>query len=206
MTVAFSEPTLLAHFGDPWYVAELLARPQTVCDGHYRLLSGQHADRYVRFSSLARDGEALRRIGVLLGDVVAPLGITAVLAPSTAGVALGVELSRYLGARLTLVTVDDAGRPTELLGGRGLDSDHVLVVNDVISTGQGIRALADLARTAGADVVAGAAFLSRRSHDDPPVADFPIALVATLPLPSWDQEACPMCSHDEPWADGRDLN
>src|SRR4051794_18433283 len=84
-------PPLLTHLGDPWRIAEVLARPDVLCSGHYRLLSGRHADRFVRFSQVARDAEALGYVADLLAGVVAGWQPAGVLAPSTAGVSLGVE-------------------------------------------------------------------------------------------------------------------
>ena len=62
--------------------------------------------------------DALAYIGDLLAAVVSNWQPDAILAPSTAGVSLGVMLGRRLGIRLHLSNVGDDGRPTGILGMR----------------------------------------------------------------------------------------
>jgi len=201
-----SDATLRAHLGDPSTIVDYLARPGVLRTGHFRLLSGRHADRFVAFSRLVDDPQALKTISTWLASVVAPWTPTVVLAPSTAGVALGSALGRHLGAPLHLASLDDSGRPNGVLGAPDLHGESVLLVNDIVTTGDGISALAALSRHAGATVAGGAWFLSRA---DVPVGDridAPTAAVGLLDLGSHAANDCPGCRAEQPLQDALDLN
>jgi len=201
-----TEAPLRAYLGDPSMVVDYLARPGVLRTGHFRLLSGLHADRFVAFSRLVDDPHALSAIAGWLTSVVAPWMPTAVLAPSTAGVALGSALGRRLGAPLHIARLDDSGRPDGLLGGVDLCDQQVLLINDVVTTGDGMAALAVVARAAGANVAGGAWFLSRT---DVPVSErieAPTTCVGLLELPAAALEQCAGCRGEEPLEDALDLN
>lgn len=78
--------------------------------GALQLLSGLHSDRFIVFSEIARDEEALGLLGRWLAPTLAATSPAGVLSPSTAGVALGSVLARELGVPLQLATLDESGR------------------------------------------------------------------------------------------------
>jgi len=199
-------PPLFAHLGDPWRVAEMLQTPGTVCTGHFRLLSGQHSDQFVRFSELARRPEVLGHIVELLAANVAPLAPKGVIAPCTAGVALGAEIARRLSVRLCLASVGEDGRADGFIDEPPAGGTPMLAVNDIVTTGDGLRALASVVGQADATVVGAAAFLCRSEPSAISGLDLPLALVATTPLAAWEPADCRLCAEHEPVADGRDLN
>jgi orotate phosphoribosyltransferase len=206
MTATLSAPPLLAHLGDPWRIADLLDTPNTVCTGHFRLLGGQHSDRFVRFSQLAQDSNALDYVADLLTSKTAAWSPDGIVAPCTAGVALGVEVARRLGVRLHLASVGVDGRADGIIGAPPHAGAALVVVNDVVTTGEGLGALAAVVRGAQAGVAGAAVFLCRRAEVPKDVIGAPVAVVATVPLSSWSASDCPLCCANEPVTDGRDLN
>jgi orotate phosphoribosyltransferase len=206
MATTLSAPALHAHLGDPWRVASFLDAPGTLCTGHFRLLGGQHSDRFVRFSQLAKNPDALAYVADLLSARAAVWDPAGVVAPSTAGVALGVEIARRLGVRLHLASVGEDARADALIGGAPPQGAPLLMVNDVVTTGEGLQALARVVGDAGAEVAGAAAFLCRQQESPEAIVGAPLALVATVPLASWDDAECPGCAHDVPLQDARDLN
>jgi orotate phosphoribosyltransferase len=200
-------PSLRTHLGDPLRLAELLGRADVMCEGHFRLLSGLHSDRFVRFSRLADDHESLAYIAELLAGAVASWKPEAIVAPSTAGVSLGVALGRRLGVRLHLCDVGDDGRPTKLIGDAPVQHARMLIVNDVITTGEGVKALASISREAGTDPIGSCAFIARTTADVGELIGLPVAITAAADLAAWTPEECPLCGHsDETPEDARDLN
>jgi orotate phosphoribosyltransferase len=194
------------HLGDPRMVSELLATPGALLDGHFGLLSGQHSDRFVAFSRIAADVAALDVLAAWLLPTVAAGAPDVVIAPRTAGVALGWTLARRLSAPLHLASVDDQGRPDGLLGSPDLRGARVLVVNDVVTTGDGLRALARLVDSAGASAVGAAWFLSRSEIAISADLGVPTAHVVTAELPSWPCEECSLCRENVHLVPGLDLN
>lgn len=178
--------------GDPAQVLRLLSADGALRDGHFRLLSGLHTDVFLAFSAIAADPVNLDAISSWLGPTVDAWVPDAVLAPSTAGVGLAATLARRISAPLHLATVGRDGRPSDLLGPALPSSARVLVVNDVSTTGTGIGALADIARSHGAGVVGAAWFASRGMAADD--LGFPTAHVVDVNLEAFSAGDCPHCA------------
>jgi orotate phosphoribosyltransferase len=81
--------------------------------------------------------------------------------------------------------------------GFALDAgERVLVVEDVVTTGGSTRETMAVARAAGATVVGAAAIIDRSGgHQD---LDVPFRALATIDLPAYQPEACPLCARGEP--------
>jgi orotate phosphoribosyltransferase len=204
--VTLSLPTLRVHHGDPALVRDLLVMPGALEQGHFVLLSGQHTDTFLRFSSLARDRAKLDCFGDWLVPSVAPWQADVVFAPSTAGVALGWVLARRLGLPLELAELNEVGRAVGLIGDVHLADRRVLLVNDVVTTGGGMSALADVAEAGGGEVAGAAWFASRAPVDVAALIDAPVAAVVDLELAATDADACSLCDDGIPAVPGRDLN
>ena len=201
-------PSLQAriHHGDPHAVADLLSRPGAVVDGHFELLSGRHSDRFVAFSRIAESPPALDVLAAWLVPTLAPLVPDAVVAPRTAGVALGWTLARQLTVPFHLTGVDQRGRPDELLGPADISGRRILLVNDVVTTGEGLRAMREIVSACRAEVAGAAWFLSRSDVDVTHLIGAPTAHVVSAELPSWSPDRCSLCEHDEPLTPVLDLN
>jgi orotate phosphoribosyltransferase len=206
VTATLNPPALDTHLGDQWALAELLARPGVVEHGHFRLLSGAHSEHFVRFSRIASDTDALAGVAAALAPTAAVWQPGCVLAPCTAGVSLARELARQLGLDLHLASVDAAGRADGVIGEPPRAGSRALLVNDIVTTGAGLEALAAVARAAGADVTGAAWFASRSAVDVAAALGVPAAWLLSVNLPATPPEACPGCSAGEELVDGLDLN
>ncbi|MDN4175628.1 phosphoribosyltransferase family protein [Nocardioides sp. SOB77] len=187
-------------------VATMLGLEGAVTQGHYRLLSGSHTDRFLAFSAVASDVSNLDRIAGWLGPTVDAWRADAVISPSTAGVGLGSTLARRISAPLYLASVGPDGRPTHVIGSSMGVGTRVLIVNDVATTGTSIRGLVDLVASAGA-VVAGAAWFASRSLTPVTAFEFPTAHIVDVDLPTSQADACVLCADtDDRIVDATDLN
>jgi orotate phosphoribosyltransferase len=74
--------------------------------------------------------------------------------------------------------------------------ERVLVVEDVVTTGGSTRETVDVARAAGAHVVGAASIIDRSGGQQ--ALDVPYHALATVSLPTYQPEACPMCAAGQP--------
>lgn len=199
-------PLLDVHHGDPALVRDLLARPGALEHGHYQLLSGLHADTFMRFSALAHDEEALVAIADWLTPSLKPWAADAVLAPATAGVALGWTLARRLSVPLHLATLGADGRASEIPASDAVVGQRILLVNDIVTTGDGMDALAHLVADAGASIAGATWFASRSTVDVEAIIAAPIAYVVTLELGAVEPSECALCRDEVPVERAADLN
>lgn len=192
--------------GDPRSLAELLGRPGVLRTGHYRLLSGLHTEYFLAFSQIAQDARAVRELASDLGAVCAPWLPTMVLAPSTAGVALGGELARELCLPLHLASLDSVGRADGLLGGVSIAGHRVLLVNDVVTTGDGLAALQHAVEAAEASVAGAAWFASRSDAEVGTRIGAPVVMSAALDLAATHADECALCRSGDELQDALDIN
>src|SRR5262245_32497711 len=138
----------------------LFRRSGALLEGHFRLSSGLHSTGYLQCAlvlSRPRDAEEL---GVAIGARVRQLRPTVVLSPALGGVIIGHEVARALGARAVFAERQD-GVLTLRRGFVLSESDRVLVVEDVLTTGGSTQETMQVATAAGAQVVGVASIVDR---------------------------------------------
>lgn len=128
-------------------------------------------DGHPDVAGLLRDADALAALGPALAAPYRHAGVTAVVAPEARGPVLGALAAISLGVGLVFVRKDPAnhpgadvkmrsapswrGAPVDFQG-RSFDlgaADRVLIVDDWITTGSSIRAVAAVIGRMGAEVV-----------------------------------------------------
>ena len=194
MTVP-SATDLITRLGVSDDVAGYLGREGVLLDGHFQLLSGLHSPDFIAFSGLARDGGALDQIADTLTETVAAWMPEAVIAPSTAGVSLGSSLSVRASAPLYLASLDMDSRPDGLVGNPDIRGKRVLLVNDVITTGSGLKQLARVGTDAGAEIAGAAWFVSRADVDVAGILGTEnVVCLASFELEAYSAAECPLCA------------
>ena len=130
-----------------------------------------------------------------IAERVRSLGATVVLSPALGGIVIGHEVARALGVRAIFAERQDG--TLTLRRGFSLDAgDRVLVVEDVVTTGGSTRETIDVARAQGASVVGAAAIIDRSGGSQN--LDVPFHALATVSLPTYQPDACPLCARGEP--------
>lgn len=176
-------------------ILTIFRRSGALLDGHFRLSSGLHSPGYLQCALVLqhpRDAEAL---GAALGDVVRPLGAQTVLSPALGGIVIGQEVGRALGVRAIFAERQDG--TLMLRRGFALEpGEHVLVVEDVVTTGGSTRETMAVARAAGAVVVGACAVVDRSGGRQ--TLDVPFHALLPIEVKTYDPLACPLCQAGVP--------
>jgi orotate phosphoribosyltransferase len=176
---------------DPEAVLNLFRQSGALLEGHFKLTSGLHSDRYLQSALVLQYPEHASALGEALAARTRHLQPTAVLSPALGGIVIGHEVARALGARALFAERQDGA----LILRRGFtlsDGDRVLIVEDVLTTGGSTRETIAVAETAGARVVGAAAIVDRGT--DPSRLDLPLQSLAQLDAPAYPPDACPLCA------------
>ena len=176
-------------------VLELFRKSGALLEGHFRLSSGLHSDRYLQSALVLQYPEFAARLGEALAERTRHLQPTAVLSPALGGIVIGQEVGRALGVRAIFAERQE-GVLTLRRGFTLSASDRVLVVEDVITTGGSTRETIDVAGAAGAHVLGAAAIIDRGT--DPARLSLPLYVLVQLDVPAYRPEACPLCAKDVP--------
>jgi orotate phosphoribosyltransferase len=163
-----------------------------ILDGHFRLSSGRHSNRFVQKFRVLEDPVLVERVARAIVDKVRALKPTVVISAAVGGIVLGYECARQLGT-FGIFVEKESGVATLRRGFALGPDDRALVVEDVVTTGLSVREVLDIVRTHGASVSA-VALVVQRAH-----VDFGVPTVALLDLPtvSYAPEECPQCMAGE---------
>lgn len=174
---------------------ELFRRVGALLEGHFRLTSGLHSPGYLQCALVLQHPREAEACGAAIAARVRELQPTAVLSPALGGIVIGHEVARALGVRAIFAERQES--QLTLRRGFSLDAaERVLVVEDVVTTGGSTRETIAVARAAGATVVGAGAIIDRSGgHQHLGV---PFHALATVDLPVYQPDACPLCARGEP--------
>ena len=176
-------------------VLERFRRVGALLEGHFRLTSGLHSPGYLQCALVLQHPREAEACGAGIAEQVRDLNPQVVLSPALGGIVIGQEVGRCLGIRAIFAERQDG--TLTLRRGFSLDpGERVLVVEDVVTTGGSTRETMEAARAAGGVVVAAAAIIDRSGGQQG--LDVPFHALATMSLPTYQPEACPMCAAGQP--------
>jgi orotate phosphoribosyltransferase len=174
---------------------DLFRRSGALLDGHFRLSSGLHSTGYLQCALVLQHPQHAEALGRAIAERSRALRATVVLSPALGGVVIGHEVARALGVRALFVERQE-GALALRRGFMLAESDRVLVIEDVLTTGGSTRETMQVARAAGAQVI-GAASIVDRSGGALPM-DVPFAALLEIALPTYEPNACPLCAQGLP--------
>src|SRR5262249_36126644 len=129
-------------------------------EGHFRLTSGLHSPGYLQCALVLQHPDAAERLGRAIAERARELRATVVLSPALGGIVIGQEVGRALGVRAIFAERQD-GALTLRRGFMIAETDRVLVVEDVLTTGGSTRETMQVATAAGGRVVGAASIVDR---------------------------------------------
>jgi len=171
--------------------------------GHFELSSGLHSASYVQCALVLQYPRFAEKLGRALAGLFSDAVIEAVVSPALGGVIIGQEVARALpeprgqdsvsggGVPALFVERDGSGTMTMRRGFSLRPDQHVLVVEDVWTTGGSTQEAIRVVQEAGGRVVAVGALMDRSGG----TIDFPVESQALLNLPiaSYEPDECPLC-------------
>jgi len=180
-------------FADHLQVEDVLPRMREVgalLEGHFRLSSGRHSDRYFQCARLLQYPGLALEVGRLLAERFDELEIDVVVSPAVGGVVLGQEVARGLGRRHVFAERKDDGfsvrRGFEILKG-----ENVLIVDDVLTRGTSFGEIRRTVDDHDATVIGLGVIVDRREADVS--IDVPVHALVQMEVATYDPDACPLC-------------
>lgn len=174
---------------------DLFRTSGALLEGHFRLSSGLHSQRYLQSALVLQHPEFAAALGAGIAARTRHLDPTVVLSPALGGIVIGQEAGRALGVRAIFAERQD-GRLVLRRGFTLSRADRVLVVEDVITTGLSTRETVDVANATGATVVGAAAIIDRGNNDA--TLGIPLYALVKLEVPTYQPENCPLCAKGDP--------
>ena len=164
-------------------------------EGHFRLSSGRHSDRYLQCARLLQWPERAEAAGRELAAALAAFAPQVVVSPALGGVIIGQEVARALGLRALFVERQD-GAFALRRGFRIEPGERAAVVEDVFTTGKSTNEAIAAVQAAGGAVVAAGSIVDRGVPAG--ALAVPSRSLLALDVPSWPPEECPLCRRGVP--------
>ncbi len=174
---------------------DLFRKSGALLEGHFRLSSGLHSAGYLQCALVLQHPQHAEALGRAIGERTRDLRPTVVLSPALGGVIIGHEVGRALGVRAIFAERQDGA----LMLRRGFllsETDRVLVIEDVLTTGKSTRETMQVASAAGGRVVGAAAIVDRSGGTAS--FDVPFAALLDVDLPTSEPDRCALCAQGMP--------
>src|SRR5499427_5550778 len=169
---------------------DLFRKSGALLDGHFRLTSGLHSPGYLQCALVLQHPQHAEALGRAIAERTRDLRPTVVLSPALGGVIIGHEVGRALGVRAIFAERQD-GALTLRRGFMLSETDRVLVIEDVLTTGGSTRETMQVAAAAGGHVVGAAAIVDRSGGTTR--FEVPFASLLQIDLPTYEPDKCPLC-------------
>lgn len=159
-------------------------------NGHFRLSSGRHSDRYLQCARLLQWPDRAESAGRELAAALAEFSPNVVVSPAMGGIIIGHEVARAL--KVPFLFAERQEGEFMLRRGFRLEPDaRVAVVEDVFTTGKSTLEVISALTPLGARVAAVGSIVNRGVA--PGVFPVPSRSLLSIDVPSWPEPECPLC-------------
>ncbi len=176
-------------------IMKILQDSEALISGHFQLSGGLHSSQYLQCALAFQYPKHAARLASALADKFRTNRVTCIIGPAIGSIILAHEMGKTLGAKAVFAE-RESGRMTLRRGFALTPSDRVLVVEDVVTTGNSTRAVVELVKSLGARVV-GIGAIADRSESETKFRSKYKYLIK-LNLPTYTPEKCPLCKKEIP--------
>lgn len=166
-------------------------------NGHFRLTSGLHSPNYFQCALMLQYPHYLQRFCKEIVEYFheEEEHINVVVAPAIGGIVVAQEVGRQLNVR-SIFAEREGGKMSLRRGFTIEPHETVLVVEDVVTTGETVQEVIELAESTGAFVV-GAACIIDRSGGKHKI-EVPLFAVHSARAVTYKPDRCPLCEQNVP--------
>lgn len=179
-------------------VLEIYEETGALLNGHFRLSSGRHSDRYLQSALVFQYPWHAEKLCRTLAEKVKPLNPQGVVSPALGGLIVGQELARALKVRAIFTERNKETDAMELRRGFTVEKgEKIFAVEDIITTGKSVKEAIQVMRFLGAQVVGVGCVIDRTGGADG-VFDVPVKSLVAQKVESWEEKDCPLCKKGIP--------
>ena len=176
-------------------VLDIFKAAGAIKEGHFLLASGLHSPVYWEKFRILQYPNLTEKLCGLIAQHFRGQKIDVVAGPTTGGIILAFETARQLGVRSIFAEKDGKTRVFRRDFGIA-PSEHVLIVDDILTTGSSVKETIGAVAELGGTIV-GIGVLVDRSEQN---SQFTLPLFSCLRAPTivYSPQECPLCAGHVP--------
>lgn len=177
-------------------IEEVLKNTGALLDGHFKLTSGKHSDRYIDKMQVLQYPHYTEIVAREMAKPFAAADFDLVIGPAMGGIILAYEVGKILNKRAFFSHRDKDGKMAFRPSFQFEEGARILVVEDIVSTGGSVFELLDLIKSLKGDVI-GVSLIVDRSGGK---VDFGVRTesLLTLQVDMYQSDECPLCKKNVP--------
>ena len=181
-------------------VLEIFKKAGALLSGHFLLSSGLHSPTYFEKFAVLKNPQHLAELCFRMAEhfkkekTAVPSGIETVIGPTTGGMLIAYEVAKNLGTKFLFAEAENGKRVLK----RGFEirpDEAVLIVDDILTTGNSVREVLELVESFDASIVGIGVLLDRSGGKVK--FDYPLYSLATTQAETYPAESCPLCEKGE---------
>ena len=171
-------------------ILQILKDSNALLEGHFLLTSGLHSPQYVEKFRILEQPVYTEMLCTQIAEIYKNHYISVVVGPMTGGIIIAYEVAKHLGAK-SIFTERVDGKMKFKRGFTLSDTDNVLIVEDIITTGGSIKEVIEEVKINNSKII-GLGYLVDRSNGK---ANFeiPSKSLVTLNVVTYTADECPLC-------------
>lgn len=178
-------------------IVRILEQTGALQNGHFQLTSGLHSPQYFQCALLLQHPHYLQQV---CREIVEAYHeekdtIHVVIAPAIGGIVVAQEVGRQLNVR-SIFAEREGGKMAFRRGFTLEPHENVLIVEDVMTTGETVKELVELAEASDAFVIGVGCIVDRSGGKHK--LDVPVFSVYSTKVVTYKPENCPLCQQKKP--------
>jgi orotate phosphoribosyltransferase len=178
-----------------------------IVDSHIVYTSGRHGTAYVNKDAIYPNTEKISQLCRAIAERFASDNVEVVIAPAVGGVILAQWTAYHLGvmnSRLMFAVYADKSEDGDVFViKRGYEEhipgSNVLVVEDVLTTGDSAKSVVEATRAIGGNIVGLGVLANRGGVTLQDVGHVPkLVSLVNIELETWDESSCSLCKQNVP--------
>jgi len=175
-------------------ILTLFKQSHALLEGHFQLTSGLHSPQYFQCAKVLQYPTNAQKLCAEIVQRFRSTPIDVVVAPALGGIVVGQEVGKQLNVR-TMFTERKGGIMQLRRGFEIVSGEHVLVCEDVITTGGSVKEVIDIVTGLGGTIV-GVGAIVDRSGGKVSLPNFFSTM--TMNVVVYKPEECPLCQKGIP--------
>ncbi|MBN1153495.1 orotate phosphoribosyltransferase [candidate division KSB1 bacterium] len=176
-------------------ILNIFRQSKALLEGHFLLSSGLHSPQYFQCARVLQYPQYTERLCSKIADHYRHKQVSVVIAPAIGGIVIAQEVGRLLGVR-SMFAEREQGKMTLRRGFQFFADDHVLVVEDVVTTGGSVKEVVGLVEENDV-TLAGVGYIVDRSAGKVRFNPEGFSLL-TMDVITYTPDECPLCSRRIP--------